>query len=442
MLRRYFEVLSIPGALGFSLAGVVARAPMSMVGISLVLMVRLLYGNFATAGAVSAVSVVSFAIGAPILAGLVDRYGQLQVMLPSILISAATLVTGVVLALNLAPIPYLMVAASISGLTSGSMGALVRARWARIVNGPGQLQAAYALEAAFDELVFVLGPVAATLLTASVHPAAGLITAVILMLSGSITLLLQTKTQPPVGLQTSTESKRSVMRNPAMLVLVITFAGTGALFGSSDLSVVAFADELGMSQLAGVLLAVMSAGSLLSAVAYGAVVWKMPMWRLFLVSVGLLAAGVSTFYFAPSLWVLLIFMFIAGLTIAPTLTNVNTIVEKIIVPERLTEGLTWMSTGLTLGVAFGSAIAGPVIDVHGHRGGFFLTLLFGWIMFFAALVGVRVVRRSLQQAALEGPSSTPESSSNLTDEKQPPGNESYDFEPESGTDNPSPEHPD
>ncbi len=401
VLDRYREVLALPGALAFSAAGVVARAPMAMVGISLILMVRMLYGSYSLAGAVSAVSVISFAIGAPILARLVDRFGQARTMIPAILISATSLIVGIFAALHLMPPIYLMVLASISGFTSGSMGALVRARWAVIVKGPGQLQAAYALEAAFDELVFVLGPVAATLLTAAIHPAAGLWTAVVLMVTGSFAFLLQTKTQPPVSKHQKGVRQESVMRNPAMIVLASTFVGTGALFGATDLSVVAFTDELGRSQLAGIILATMSFGSLISAVIYGARVWKTPMARLFLISVGLLAAGVSTFYFAPSLWVLMIFMFIAGLMISPTLTNVNTAVEKITPPRRLTEGLTWMSTAMTVGVSLGSALTGPVIDSHGHSGGFVMTVIFGWVMFLAAAVGVKALKNALDKDDLK-----------------------------------------
>ena len=398
VLARYREVLSLPGALRFSLTGIIARAPMSMVGISLILAVRGLYHSYALAGLLGAAQVVAFAVGAPILARLVDRYGQAQVMFPSVTISTLALIAGTIGVMNVVNPLYLAVFSIIGGATSGSLGALVRARWAYVVENPSQLQAAYAMEAAFDELVFVLGPVAATILAATVHPAAGLWVAIVIQTVGVYSFLAQTSTQPPKEPPHEGKRRESVMRNAGMIVLASTFISTGALFGAMDLSVVAFADEVDLSHLAGIVLATMSLGSLVSAVFYGSRSWSWPLWKLFITWVALLAIGVSPFLLAPNLLVLGIMMFIAGLAIAPVMTNGNTIVQRITPAARLTEGLTWMSTATTLGVSLGSALAGPLIDSRGHSGGFTVTLIFGWTMVIAALIGVKALRRSLEKA--------------------------------------------
>lgn len=403
MLNRYREVLSLPGAWQFAVAGILGRAPMSMVGISIILGVRALYDSYSLAGMISAVQVIAFAFGAPILARLVDRYGQMQVMLPSILVSATALIALIFAVANVLNPLVLVGLALIMGATAGSLGALVRARWAHVCENQSQLQVAYAMEAAFDELIFVLGPVAATLLAASVHPLAGLWVSVFFLVFGSLLFLLQRSTQPAVTKPVRGEKKQSVMRSSAMLVLALTFVFTGALFGSVDLSVVAFADEVNMSYMAGIILASMSLGSLVSAIFYGARVWRSPLWKLFFVGVLLFAVGTSTFLFAPNLAVLAALMFMAGLAVAPTMTNVNTIVQRITPPNRLTEGLTWMSTAMTLGVSMGSALTGPAIDTKGHRGGFTLTLVFAWIMVLAALIGLKALRKTLSQTSVSLP---------------------------------------
>ncbi len=399
MFNRYREVLSLPGALSFSIAGVIARAPMAIQGISIILMVRTLYGSYSLAGFISASSVVTFAICAPILARLVDRYGQARIMIPSILVSSAS-VAGIIFgAMRLVDPRIITALAIIAGATGGSMGALVRARWAYVTKNAAQLQAAYALEAAFDEFVFVLGPVIATLVTASVHPTAGLWVALVLMLSGSLWFLLQKGTEPPVNPKVKGERQASVMRNPAMIVLAFTYVGTGALFGALDLSVVAGAEEAGKSGLAGVILATMSLGSMLAALVYGSRLWNVPLWKLFFLGVTLLAVGVSPFFLAPNLVVLGVLMFIAGAAIAPTMTNVNTIVQQVVPAPRLVEGLTWTSTALTLGLSFGSAFTGPVIDKSGSHGGFIVVLVFGWTMAAFAALGYGPLKRSLQKRA-------------------------------------------
>ena len=65
MLSAYLGVLRFERAWRFSAAGLVLRLPMSMVGISIILLVRAQYGNYALAGAVSAVNIIATARWAP-----------------------------------------------------------------------------------------------------------------------------------------------------------------------------------------------------------------------------------------------------------------------------------------------------------------------------------------------------------------------------------------
>ena len=99
MLSPYRDVLSRPGALAFSGAGALARLPMSMVGIGIVLMVSALYDSYGLAGRVAAVYVVAQAVCSPQLGRLVDRYGQSHVMRPAVAISSVGLLGLVVAAL-------------------------------------------------------------------------------------------------------------------------------------------------------------------------------------------------------------------------------------------------------------------------------------------------------------------------------------------------------
>ncbi|QGF23702.1 hypothetical protein [Raineyella fluvialis] len=65
MLKRYREVLSLPGAWRFSLAGVMARLPIGMTGLAMVMLISLGYGSYALAGSTTAVYVLAAAICAP-----------------------------------------------------------------------------------------------------------------------------------------------------------------------------------------------------------------------------------------------------------------------------------------------------------------------------------------------------------------------------------------
>lgn len=401
MFKRYGEILSIPGALKFSIAGLLARFPMSLVGISTILMVRALYGEYTVAGIVSAASVIAYAVLAPWLSRLVDQHGQAKVMVPSLIISAASLIAVIFCAINLAPYWVLIILNAIAGGSSGSMGALVRARWAYVTENPSQIQAAYSLEAALDEFAFVVGPVAATTVATMIHPTAGLWLATFLVLFGGLWFLSQRATEPPPRAPLKDgevkERQPSVMLNPAMIVLAITYLGAGSLFGANDLAVVAFAEMRGAPQFAGILLAIFSFGSLVGALVYGAHTWKWPLWKLYGVGVLALAIGASTFVLAHTMLILAAIMVVTGVVVAPTMTNVNTIIQQIMPKARLTESLAWMSAAMCIGISVGTGVTGSVIDNSGAKAGFLVVVASGWIMALAMGLGLKKLKAETER---------------------------------------------
>src|SRR6187431_2939349 len=80
MLTSYRRILVQPGTLRFSMIGLVARLPISMVGLGIVLLVSAATDSYGVAGAVSAAYMLSNA-GFAILQGrLLDRLGQRRVL--------------------------------------------------------------------------------------------------------------------------------------------------------------------------------------------------------------------------------------------------------------------------------------------------------------------------------------------------------------------------
>lgn len=397
MLAPYRKVLAAPGALAFSSAGALARLPMSMVTISIVLLVEAVYGSYALAGQVAAVYTVAQAVCAPQLAKLVDRYGQARVMCPSLVVAMAGL-TGVALAAMLhGPSWLLYPAAAIAGGTVGSMGALVRSRWNTVVEGPSQLHTAYSLESAIDELVFVVGPVLATTLAASLSPVAGLLIAILAAAGGGFWFLAQRATEPTPSGRLTGSDRGSVMRSPGMVIIAVVFIAMGSIFGSIDVSTVAFAEESGAAGLAGVVLGVFALGSLISGLLYGAREFTMAPWKRFVVGIVLLAVGVSLLILVSSLWVLAAAGFVAGFAIAPTIITGNALVQQLVAPSRLTEGLTWVGTSIGVGFAIGSSVTGSVVDLHGGHAGYVVTMAAAGVAALIALSTATVLRRVTTQ---------------------------------------------
>lgn len=392
MLGPYKDVLKRPGALAFSSAGALARLPMSMVGIGIVLMVSALYDSYGLAGRVSAVYVIAQAVCSPPLSRLVDRHGQARIMRPAVAVSALGLAGLVVAALADAPEAVLYVTAGITGAAIGSFGSLVRARWSNTLGDLRRLHTAYALESAIDELVFVVGPVAATLLATGVSPSAGLVVPLVAMLVGGYWFCALKATEPPVAPRDRPRPRGSVLRTPAMLVLVLVFVAMGSIFGANDVSTVAFADEAGHKNLAGPVLAVFAAGSLVSGLLYGTRTWTRPLHQRFAIGMIALAVGVSLFFLVDSLWMLAGVMFVTGFAIAPTLINGNALVQQLVPAERLTEGLTWVGTALGVGVSIGSSIAGAQIDENGSHAGFRVVVISAAVAVVAVLAAFRTLR--------------------------------------------------
>ena len=373
MFHAYRDVLSLPGARGFSAAGALARLPLSMLGIGLVLLVESTTGSYATAGAVAGVFGLTSALASPWVSRAVDRFGQAAVMLPAIGVHVGGLILLLVCAQAGAP-PWTVFAASvIAGASIGSVGALVRARWSFALSGHERestlLHTAYSLESVIDEVVFVSGPLLVTLLATRLGPVWGLIAAVLAVGVGGTLLMLQRSTQPPPSNRRPGRGA-GLLRAPGMVVLCLAMICVGVIFGSMEVLAVAYADERHHLDRAGWVLAGFALGSLLAGLGYGTVQWQMDAGRRFRLGVVLLALGVAPLLLLQNLLQMAVIVFVAGFAISPMLISGNALVQEIVDPARLTEGLTWTNSGIGIGISVGAALSGAVVDAAGAQRGF------------------------------------------------------------------------
>jgi len=154
----------LPGAKAFCLSGAVARLPISMMSLGIVLALNHLYDNWTIAGTMSAAYVLAMSCVTPFYARAFDRFGQARVGRLALAVQIVAMLAFAFAALVRVPIPLLFALAIIMGLTQFSFGALVRTRWSYalrgVEDGEQLLNTAYAMEAAIDEIVFILGPMA------------------------------------------------------------------------------------------------------------------------------------------------------------------------------------------------------------------------------------------------------------------------------------------
>ena len=75
-IGAYGTVLADPRARAFTLAGLLARLPLSMTGLGIVLMISLTTGSFGRAGLVTACATLTAAVVLPWWGRRIDRVGQ------------------------------------------------------------------------------------------------------------------------------------------------------------------------------------------------------------------------------------------------------------------------------------------------------------------------------------------------------------------------------
>jgi MFS family permease len=396
----YRAVLRIPGALRFSLAGAVGRFPMSMFGLGSLLLVAALTGQYGKAGIVAAGGSIGYAICAPLIARLADRLGQHRVLRPLCVIFATAVIGFVAAAEARAPFWVLIITGGLAGASMPSLGSMVRARWSTVLaDSPRALGTAYALESVVDEMIFIIGPSVVTLLATEVQPAAGVLTAAVLCVAGSMALAAQTGTEPPVHAVTH---RRSGPLVPARCLLTMAPAWVflGSMFASIDLSTVDFAQQHGHKPLAGFILGTYALGSGVGGIWYGSRTWRAPLGRRFATTLCLTVGAVATFWTLPGLLPLDVVMFFSGLTIAPTLIAGYGIVERQAAPARRTEAMTWLSSAIGFGVASGSAVAGQIVDAGGARWGYIYAACCGVVGVVICLLGAgRLAVKEPDQAA-------------------------------------------
>jgi predicted MFS family arabinose efflux permease len=178
-------------------------------------------------------------------------------------------------------------------------------------------------------------------------------------------------------------------------VLVPVYLLLGAMFVSIDLSTVSFAQHFGHKPLAGLILGTYALGSATGGLWYGSRQWRSPVESRFALTLALTVLGVATFWAQPNLITLTCCIYLCGMTIAPTLIAGFSLLEAQAKPGRRTEAMSWLSSGISVGVAVGASVAGFILDAHGPRAGYVFAASCGAASVLTCLLGLRRLRRAL-----------------------------------------------
>ena len=401
MFSSYRRLFAVPGGPAMIVTGLLARFPTGMVGVAAVFMITAARGSYALAGSLAATVLVVVALTGPQLSRLIDRHGQSRIAVPAQLVASAGAFTELLCVRFDAPGWTLFVGAACSGL-GPNVGALSRARWATVLEGDeAALHSAYSFETVVDELCFVLGPLAATVLATAVFSSAGFLVAEALFLVGTLAFCAQRRTEPPVR-EAAAGSRGSALASPGLRVLAGVLFAVGTMFGINEITTIGFADAHGHKAAASLVLGCYALGSLLAGLAFG--VWRPngSASRRLLLCLLLMSAALVPLAFAGDLPLVAVILLLAGLMTAPTMVTAMGLVRGLVPAERLTEGFSWLITGLLLGVSAGAALGGWAVQHLGAGAGYRLPAAAAGTALLIALSGFRL----LQPGA--GPGTVPE----------------------------------
>jgi MFS family permease len=390
---RYARVLRAPDVARLLGAAVLARMPIGIDSLAIVLFVRAQTGSFATAGLVAGAFGIGSGITSPIQGRLIDRHGHARVMLPLAGLHAAALGALVALGLSGAPGVALVACGLAAGASIPPVGSVVRPLLPRLLgDDQNLLPTAYAVDGIAIEMVFITGPLLTAVIVSFGSPAAALLVSCGFVVVGTLVLVTAPASrawQPSRG-----DHERHLLGalgSPGVRTIVAATAPIGFALGATEVTMTAFASDHGSRAAAGALLALWAVGSGLGGLTYGAREHGSapgPRWvriaMLFpLCSVPLLAA--------PSIGVMTVLAVIAGLCLAPYMAAANQLVGDVAPPGALTEAFAWPITAIAIGAAGGSAVAGAIAQSVGWREGFVAVLAAGFAAGTVAVVGRRTV---------------------------------------------------
>lgn len=354
-MRSYLDLLKTPGVGRILAAQLTARFPFGMISLAFLIHIERVYDSYTVAGIVLGVMSIGQAVAGPLTSRLMGRWG----MRPVISVTVVLCTTSIVL-MALLPLPVLglVLLGLVAGLTTPPIQPAVRTIYPKMVNST-QLSPLFSLDASAQEIIWVLGPVVATLVAIQVSSVAGILVAAVFLAGGGLWFILS----PELGRVRIPRSKRklgAVLKRPPVLLSTIVGFMLVAAAAALEAGIVATFGH--GSANAGWVLAIFAAGSLVGGLALGhrpIGPWALAN-RMLIVTIGIGLASVWL-----NFWWLSATLFLAGIGIAPAFAVLFAIVSSSVKFSDTAEAYGWVGTGQLIGAALGSSIAGFTIDNYG-----------------------------------------------------------------------------
>lgn len=394
MFSPYRKLFATSGGLRFSLAGMVARLPISMTILAVTFVIVHETNSYTLAGAVSSGAALINAIFTPLWSRKADQLGQKRVLRYTVPFHIGFGLLFLILISTHSHAYIWMPVIFIAEVFLPNIGGLVRRRWLFALGEDRSLiNTAYSHESMVDEIVFIIGPLVASTVAVAITPAAGIIFAFTFMAVGTTAFIFQTNTEPPPHPRLKGEKHQAILRMPEVQAVFLPYIFLGAYFSSLALTLIGFCQQRHIASAIGPLLAIWAAGSGVAAFFNGSIKWKISDSQKFLRIIIIHALLAIPFFYVRSVISLGIALFVSGFGIAPLLVAGYGVVEKAVDSSKITETLAWVMAGLNLGGALPGSLSGHIIDRYGADKSFYVPLACMGLALISLLPYAKVWRR-------------------------------------------------
>jgi MFS family permease len=351
-MRTYAELFKNPGVASVLLAQLLARFPFGMQTITFAIHLEHIFGNYTVAGLAIAASTFGAAFSAPILGRLVALYGIKVIVISCSLISPIGF-----LLLAFAPLTegQAILTALALGLFVPPIQPAARAVYPTLVKSESVRNNLFSVDAILQEVIWIVGPVLTTILIATTNTVVPLVVMVFVQIIGGLWFALLPQVQG-APIPRSKKKMGSVLRTPLVRIMIVVnllFVGS---FSALEIGAVAAVGEAG----AGFVLAMLSIGSVVGALAFGHRA-RSPMALTKQLGVVLIGDLLIFFNAKDPLW-LGICLFISGIGVALAFATMSAIIAKSIPLDDTPEVYGWIGSGQNIGYGFGAALAGVLVD--------------------------------------------------------------------------------
>jgi MFS family permease len=364
---QYRDFFRLPDVATLMTVAVLARMPIGMVGLSMLLFLRESLGSYALAGTISGVYFVSMAVGAPVQGRIIDRTGPRAVLAATGVVHPAALAAVLALAHAGAPFAALAAASAVAGAFAMPITVLTRTLWRHRFTDEAERRRAFSVDAVLIEINFTLGPaiIAGLVATAGTRTAFGTAIGVtvlaLLIFAGSPALRYFRKERH------GPRHMLGPLTDPSLLLVFGATFGITTGFGLLEVGYPGYATALAMPALGGLLLSANALGSALGGAVFGGLTLKAPIERQFTTALAVMTVPLALHWFADGPAAFAVVAFLAGAAVAPTIACQSVLVSRLAPAHYATEAFTWSSTFIVSGLGAGLALGGWLIETLGPK---------------------------------------------------------------------------